>query len=157
KQAIRQTIQSFEGRQGDYEPRNSYERNYIAGTPARIESARTQVALSAINALTVHLGSLTDRRKTLVVAAEGIGRTDRRRGQEYLPTLDTIIRSANKSNVAIYPLDPSDAPTDDAPATALGQLAGETDGRMIRSDLGDGLVRAASDTRGYYLLSFRSS
>src|SRR5262249_55943308 len=106
RQTIRQSIESFDGRRGDYAPRNAYERNYIAGTPARIEAARTQVALSAINALAVHIGSLTDRRKTLVVAAEGIGRVDRRRGQEYLPTLDTIIRSANKSNVAIYPLDP---------------------------------------------------
>jgi VWFA-related protein len=172
KQAVRQTIESFDGRKGDYEPRNAYERNYIAGTPARIELARTQVALSAINALAVHLGSLTDRRKTLVVATEGISRADRRRGQEYLPTLDTIIRSANQSNVAIYPLDPSDAPSDETPAaaqsasapsstaqssTALGLLAGETDGRMIRADLSDGLLRVASDTRGYYLLSFRST
>jgi hypothetical protein len=41
KQAVRQTIESFDGRKGDYEPRNAYERNYIAGTPARIELART--------------------------------------------------------------------------------------------------------------------
>jgi dienelactone hydrolase len=83
-------------------------RELIAGTPARIDAARNQVALSAINALAVHLGSLTDRRKTLIVATEGVGRSDRRRGQEYLPTLETIIRSANRSNVAIYPFDPRD-------------------------------------------------
>ena len=64
------------------------------------------MALSAINALAVHLGGLADRRKTLVVVTEGIGRAERRRGQEYLPTLDTVIRSANRANVAIYPFDP---------------------------------------------------
>ena len=69
--AVRRAIETFEGRKGEYEPRNAYERNYIAGTPARIDAARNQVALSAINALAVHLGSLADRRKTLVVATEG--------------------------------------------------------------------------------------
>src|SRR4030095_1512239 len=46
-------IEAFEGRKGDYEPRNPYEREFMAGTPPRIESARIQVALSAINALTL--------------------------------------------------------------------------------------------------------
>ena len=70
RDAVRRSIESFEGRKGDYEPRNAYERDYIAGTPARIDAARSQVALSAINALAVHLGSLTDRRKTLIVATD---------------------------------------------------------------------------------------
>src|SRR5437016_280042 len=58
RQAARQAIAAFEGRKGALEPRNAYERNFIAGSPARIEAARAQVALSAINALAVHLGSL---------------------------------------------------------------------------------------------------
>src|SRR5262249_44672624 len=53
--AVRSAIESFAGRKGDYEPRNTYERDFFAGTPARIETARNQVALSAINALAVHL------------------------------------------------------------------------------------------------------
>src|SRR5207248_3247739 len=36
----RAAIESFGGRRGDYEPRNAYERDYIAGTPARIDAAR---------------------------------------------------------------------------------------------------------------------
>src|SRR6185503_2296884 len=67
-------IESFEGRKGSYEPRNTYERGCMAGTPPRIEAARIQVALSAINALTLQLGSMDDRRKTLVVVTEEIGR-----------------------------------------------------------------------------------
>ena len=69
-----------------------------------------QVALSAISALTLQLGSMGDRRKTLVVVTEEIGRAERRRGQD-LPTLDTIVRSANRANVAVYPLDPGETPT----------------------------------------------
>src|SRR5262249_41628099 len=43
RDAARAALQAFEGRRGNYEPRNSYERNFMAGVPARIESARTQI------------------------------------------------------------------------------------------------------------------
>ena len=155
----RRAIETFEGRRGEYEPRNAYERDYIAGTPARIEAARTQVALSAINALAVQLGSMADRRKTLIIVTEEIGRTERRRGLEYLPTLDTIVRSANRSNVSVYPLDPGDAAADasaDPSAAALRALAAETDGRAVAADLAGGLKRAAADATDYYLLTYRS-
>jgi VWFA-related protein len=153
--AVRRSIESFEGRKGDYEPRNAYERDYIAGEPARIDLTRSQVALSAINALAVHLGSLTDRRKTLIVATDTVGRADGRRGQEYLPTLDTIIRSANRFNVSVYPFDPRDAA--DSPSSDLRRLADETDGGEIAADAEPGLRRISADSSAYYLLSFRTS
>ena len=155
--AAREAIAGFEGRKGDYQARNAYERDFIAGTPARIDAARTQVSLSAINALAVHLGSLTERRKTLIVAAEGVGRADRRRGQEYLPTIDTIIRSANRSNVAVYPFDPREAAAGDASAEGLRRLADETDGRAIAADAEPGLRLVTADSSAYYLLSFRTA
>ncbi len=155
--AARAAIDSFAGRKADYTPRNAYERDYIAGTPSRIDAARNQVALSAINALAVHLGSLADRRKTLIVVAEALGGSERRRGLEYLPTLDTIIRSANRSNVAVYPFDPSDAAADAAADGALRRLADETAGAAIAADAQSGLRRAASDAGAYYLLSFRTA
>ena len=153
RDTVRRAIESFEGRKGDYEPRNAYERDYIAGTPARIDVARAQVALSAINALAVHLGSLADRRKTLIVATDSVGRSDRRRGQEYLPTLDTIIRSANRSNVSVYPFDPGG----ERPGEDLRRLADETVGGEIAADAELGLRRVAADSSAYYLLSFRTA
>ncbi len=157
REAVRRAIGSFEGRKGDYQPRNAYERDYIAGTPARIDVARAQVALSAINALAVHLGSLTDRRKTLIVASEGVGRADHRRGQEYLPTLDTIIRSANRSNVAVYPFDPREGAEAPVAVAELRRLADETDGEAIAADAEPGLRRVTADSSAYYLLSFRTT
>src|SRR5262249_12092708 len=74
-----EAMRTFEGRRGAYEPTNAYERNFMAGVPARIEAARAQVALSAVNALAVHLGTYADQRKTLIVVSEGIGRVERRR------------------------------------------------------------------------------
>jgi VWFA-related protein len=156
RDAARRIIETFDGRKGVYDARNAYERDYIAGTPARIDAARNQVALSAINALAIHLGSLTDRRKTLVVATEGIGGADRRRGQEYLPTLDTIVRSANRSNVAVYPFDPREARAGEPADEGLKKLADETDGRAIAADAESSRRAAAADAGAYYLLSFRA-
>jgi VWFA-related protein len=158
--AVRRTIESFEGRKGEYAPRNAYERDYIAGTPARIEMARNQVVVSAINALAVHLGSLTNRRKTLVVVTEGVARAARR-GQDSplatLATLDTISRSANRANVSLYTVDPREASADHADQDALGSIAAVTDGQIIAGDLDAGLQRAAEDSSAYYLLTYRSS
>ncbi|HEV3140736.1 MAG TPA: VWA domain-containing protein [Vicinamibacterales bacterium] len=162
RDAARKIVDEFSGRKGDYTPRTSYERNFIAGTPARIEAARTQVGWSAINALAVHLGSLGDRRKTLIVVADGVAAPERRRGQD-LPAVETVIRSANKSNVAIYTVDPREAPADDAAAGAanvLRGLPGDTDGRAIGGDLDSlsrGLTRAAADAASYYLLTYRAA
>ncbi len=157
REAVRRAIESFEGRKGDYEPRNAYERDFIAGTPARIDAARAQVALSAINALAVHLGSLTDRRKTLIVATEasaapigGAGRSicrrstrssDRRTG----PTC-RCIRSIRAT-----------PPTAPSAGAELRRLADETDGGAIAADAEAGLRRVAADSSAYYLLSFRTA
>jgi len=154
--AARAAIQQFEGRRGEYEARNAYERNFMAGTPARIEAARTQVALSAINALAVQLGTVDDRRKALIVLGEGMNRADRHRGLEYLPTIDTIVRSADRGNVAIYPLDPAGERSDDAGADTIRGLAGKTAGQAFASDIDAGLRRALDDSSAYYLLTYRA-
>src|SRR5262249_7863141 len=58
RDALRHAIETFDGRKGDYTPRTAFERNYIAGAPARIEQIRAQVVTSALNALVIHLGKL---------------------------------------------------------------------------------------------------
>jgi VWFA-related protein len=148
-------VAAFEGRKGEYQPRNSYERNFMAGAPARIDSARTQVALSAINALAVHFANYPDRRKTLLVVSEGVGRSgERRRGMEYLPTAETIVRSAQRANVSIYALNPAAEFTD---ADTLRDLAAATAGGVATADLGSGLKRAMDDASGYYMVAYRAS
>jgi VWFA-related protein len=158
REAALAAIRSFDGRRGDYEARNAYERNFMAGVPARIEAARTQVALSALNALAVHFSSYPDQRKTLIVVSEGIGRAERRRGLEYLPTIETVMRSAQQANVAIYAVNPGQALP--VAEDRLAQLAADTAGRAIVLD-GDGagsaLHRALDDAGGYYLLTYRAS
>jgi VWFA-related protein len=159
----RQIVAGFEGRKGDYTPQNTYERNYMAGTPERIEMARTQVSVSALSALAVHLGSLGDLRKSLVVVSEGLERTPRQRGREYLSTVDSTLRAANRAMVSIYPIDPRASVPDTSAAederAVLRTLASGTDGRFIdgTGDLGPALSRIMADSTTYYLLTYRAA
>ena len=160
-----QKLESFDPRRGDYQPRTSFERNYIAGTPARVESARAQIATSSLEALATELGSLSAARKTLIVVSQGFARSTRRRGDEMLPSLESVVLAANRAHVSIYPFDPSEQPTtvvtsDGAQGDAikwrdaLQSLADGTSGRMISGpgDVESGLKRAIDDSRGYYEL-----
>jgi VWFA-related protein len=157
---IRQDIEAFEGRQGDHTPKSATEQNYIAGTPERIEQLRAQVATSALNAIADHLGSLGQQgRKTLVVVTEGLPKLERRRGFESLPTIDGVIRSANRVNVAIYVVDPRQPPIDSAVTAGvdtLQSLAASSGGQYIaHADLQVGMRPIATDSSRYYLLSYR--
>jgi VWFA-related protein len=165
RDAARRIIASLEGRKGNYAPRTDYERGYMSGAAERIEAARTQIAVSALNALAVRLGALNDRRKTLIVVAEGLDEAlPRRRGQEYLATLDSVVRSANRGNVSIYPLDPR--PTSAAALDrggsdldSLESLADGTEGRIVATssedeDLAAPLRTVMADARAYYMLSY---
>lgn len=159
RQAAWQAIAAFAGRKGDYTPRDAYERDYMAGTPAAVDAMRRQVTVSALNALAVHLGwASADARKTMIVVSEGLGQTARRRGLN-LPTVESIVQSANRSNVSIYPIDPrDDAAAADAGFETLETMASETDGLSIANAgaLEAGLRRIASESGTYYLITYRS-
>ena len=166
---IRHAIETFEGRKGDYEPRNAFERNFIAGAPARIDQVRAQVATSALSALVTHLGKLNDGRKAVLMVSEGLGRTARRRGLEGLPTIDSVVRAASRYNVAIYALNPQEArdPAESGDADeraapdrdTLRALADGTDGRVAidAAHLDETVRQMVADSSAYYLLTYRSS
>jgi VWFA-related protein len=159
RQTLVQTIAAFEGRKGQYEPRNAFEQDLIAGTPQRIEAVRSQIATSALNALATHLAGLGAARKSVIVVSEGFTRSPRRRGDEALPTIDTVIRTASRGHVSIHPYDPAtDLPDPPAGRDMLRALADQTEGRLIldASDPAAALVRLVSGSDAYYLVSFRS-
>ena len=178
RDVVRHAIDTFQGRRGEYDARNAFEQNFIAGTPARIEQVRTQVATSALNALVLHLGRLSDGRKSVVLVSEGLSAGSRRRGSDLmqtLPTIDAVVRSANRYNVSIYPVDPqqtsSSAPgtpgadrqasDGDIAAQTLRTLADRTDGQAIADDakgtLDGGLRMMVTDSSAYYLLTYQSA
>ena len=122
-------VEGLDGRRGEYTARNDYEKNFMAGDPSRIDAARDQVVLSALNALAVNLGETDDGRKNIIIVTEGIGRPPRNRGQEYLATLEGAIRAATRSLTTVYVVDPRVEAPDDAAAAerqAMQTIARQT-------------------------------
>jgi VWFA-related protein len=159
--AAAREIESFDPRKGNYEPRTPFERTYIAGAPTRIDAARGQIAISALNALATHLASLGDGRKTLVVVADGLGRRARSSRGEPLPTLETVRRAADAGGVAVYTLEvnrPAEDAGDVGEREALRALAAETGGRAIAptDDPGDAIGAALADASGYYAVTLQA-
>jgi len=157
RDAARRAIAGFAGRRGDYEPRNAYEKNFMAGTPARIDAARMQVAVSGLNALANQLGAAATGRKALIVVSEGLLRSERRRGQEFLATVDTVARSAYRATVAVYFIDPGGAADADRGRETLRALATDTGGASLTGDIDAGLQRVAAELSGYYLLTYQAT
>jgi VWFA-related protein len=69
--AVERALQQFTGRKYDYTPKNQYEENYAYYPTETVERIRNQVSLSAIRSLIVHMGSLKEGRKTLILVSEG--------------------------------------------------------------------------------------
>ncbi len=147
--ALTSVIDKFEGRRGDYMPRNDIEANYSMEPAWRVEEIRSQVVGSAIKSACYHLGTLNEGRKSLIVVAESLA----------LPGTDLreLIEAANRNNVAIYPLDPHGLGAFGA-SDVLRSLADETNGRAIveRNDLDTALGAVLRDSSAYYLLGYNS-
>jgi len=64
-------IEKFLGRKYDYRPENELERQYAYYPVETQEQIRVRVSLSAIRGLIVHMGTLKEGRKQLIVVSEG--------------------------------------------------------------------------------------
>jgi VWFA-related protein len=69
--AVMRAVQQFMGRKYDYTPRNQFEEKYAYYPTEVVERIRNQVSLSAIKSLIVHMGSLKEGRKALLLVSEG--------------------------------------------------------------------------------------
>jgi VWFA-related protein len=152
KFALTSVTDKFEGRRGDYMPRNDMEANYAMEPPWRIEEIRNQVVGSALKGLSYRLGTVNEGRKSVIVVAESLalGASD----------LREVIDAANRNNVAIYPLDARGLSVG-SPFGAydvLQALAENTNGRALtgRNDLSVGLGAVLRDSSAYYLLGYNS-
>src|SRR5437773_8195021 len=90
-------IREFKGRRGDYQPIRPVEEEHLRH-PRDIESIRRQITSSALQGLAIHLGAIKQGRKTVLFVSEGF--------VEPISELQDLYQAANRSNVAIYPLDP---------------------------------------------------
>jgi VWFA-related protein len=70
-QSIIRTLERFEGRKFNYEPKFAQEQRYALYPAEVVERIRRQVSLSAIEGLSIKLGSLREGRKAVIVVSEG--------------------------------------------------------------------------------------
>ena len=158
---LHEAIDRFEGRRGDYEPRTAFERNYMIAERGRADSQRAQATWSSLNALALHLANLHVGRTSIVLVSEQADPVPRRRGFESLPSSSSVMRTANRSSLSIYVLDPRDdeqrAATPDEGPNLLKVLADDTDGALLNpADFNAGLKRMMADASSYYLVTYRS-
>ena len=129
-------LNKFEGRKYDYRPRNDIEEQYAMYPASVVERIRNQVSLSALEALSMHLGSLREGRKAIILVSEGYSnilppqlqdpiasmpglgnpnkgsaagiddRTAFFANVDIQSDLREVYNSANRNNTTIYSLDP---------------------------------------------------
>jgi VWFA-related protein len=210
-QSVIRSLERFEGRKFNYEPRNYTEERY-ANYPAEVvERIRRQVTLSALEGLAIKLGALREGRKAVVLISEGFtsvlppqmrdpiasmpgfGNPSRRNPNagvgniqeeraDFMGQVDIqqemreVFNAANRSNTAIYAVDPRGLSTGEFDISenvglqrsneslrqtqdTLRVLADETDGRAIvnRNDLARAMKQIVTDSSAYYLLGYNSS
>ena len=159
--ALRQAIETFEGRKGDYAPRTDFERRYMAQAPAAVAAARAQIVTSALRAIGTSLSQRSDARAAIVLVSDGFGRM--RTGRNMPANLQAAIRVANRAAAPVYAFAPALAPPapDEAreePAfAALTALTTETGGQLVvgPAELARGLTRLAADLDAHYVVTYR--
>jgi VWFA-related protein len=155
REAIKQAIASFEGRQGNYTPRTPLEEEAIGRAPALAERSRAQVVLSALRALASRLGAAPGR-SAIIVVSEGFAQPPGAFAGRTLPDVGVVERFANRYNVPVYGFDPRVAPPP-APEDrqALATLAVQTGGTFSAGiDLDTGLRLLARELDSGYVLTF---
>jgi len=135
-EAVVQGIQRFVGRKYDYTPMNEIEQQYANYPTETVERIRVKVSLSALKGLIVHMGTLKEGRKSLIVVSEGFTYMvppQMRSPNSQMPALGNlgggfdqltedranfsatvdmqqelreVYDEANRQNVSLYPVDP---------------------------------------------------
>ncbi len=146
-------IHRLKGRRGLYTPpRNLAEEAHLA--IGDIERIRSEVTISALEAMAVRLGGLREARKAIVFVSEGP--TGLRR--DWYTRLQALSRAANNANTAIYTVDPRGL-TQRPSSDILAEIAVNTDGRAIlRSNAPERLLgQVFRHLSAYYLLGYEST
>lgn len=148
RHALGEQVRKLVGRRGVYLPPRSAVEEAHMERPRDIPRLRAEVTASALKAAAVHLGTLREGRKAIVLLSEGF----------FLPntaqtTLREVVEAANDSNTAIYTIDPRGLSSFSSPL--LEGLASETGAeRFHTNDLVGALKRVVTQSSAFYLLGY---
>ena len=160
---LQRAIETFEGRKGDYAPRTTFERNYMAQAPAAVQSARAQIVTSALRAIATALPQIASGQAAIVLISDGFGRS--RTGRDLPASLQSVVRIVNRADAPVYAFTPSllrpvegeGAPPPDPAFVALRTLTGDTGGQIFAgpSELETGFDRMMRDLESHYVVSYK--
>ncbi|MEZ5293630.1 MAG: VWA domain-containing protein [Vicinamibacterales bacterium] len=144
-------LKTYEGRNDNFIGRSPLEESQnLSRNPGRV---RSQVVISALRSLVMHLSGLREGRKTLLVVSQGIPLTW---DISLEPDFQDLLREANRGNVVIHTLDPRGLGQGTFVHSTLYRLASETGGQAIvnTNNLERGLEQVVRDASHYYLLGY---
>lgn len=145
------SIRTYEGRNDNFIGRSALEESQSLSR--NIFRVRSQVVITALQALVMHLSGLREGRKTLVVVSQGIPLMF---DISLEPDFQALLREANRGNVIIHTLDPRGLGQGTLVHSTLYRLANETGGQAIvnTNDLARGLQRVIRDASHHYLIGY---
>ncbi len=149
--ALVRELRTYEGRLDNFIGRSVLEESQ--NLTRNVMRVRSQVVISALQALVMHLSGLREGRKTLVVVSRGIPLMF---DVSLEPDFQALLREANRGNVIIHTLDPRGLGQGIYVHDTLHRLAGETGGQAIvnTNDLSKGLTRVIRDASHHYLIGY---
>jgi len=75
RDSLVQAVRQFEGRKGDYLPRNEFEERYAYYPAATVERIRDDVTMGALTGAAIRLGGMKEGRKSIIYISEGFTAT----------------------------------------------------------------------------------
>jgi VWFA-related protein len=151
---LAEAIRTLRGRSGEYMPPRSVVEEAHMQAMGDIERLRSEVSLSALKSAAVHLGSLREGRKSIILLSEGM----RGLGRDEARIISDLIEASNASNTAIYAINPRGLTMRRMRSFDMMEaLAAETGADYTSSnDPGQALLRVVKQSSAFYLLGYAS-
>jgi VWFA-related protein len=164
RDTARKAVAAFDGRKGDYTARTAFEQQYLGRSPEAVRSARAQIVMSGLRALTMRMGELDGDLGAIVLVSEGFNADVPRSRERRLPDLQGLVRAASRARLLLYAFDPAAAavPVADSEADdgkTIQAVAKQTGGQAVAAgdDLESGFQRVSRDLDSYYVLTYHST
>lgn len=144
-------IHRLQGRYGVYlPPRSRVEEEHLRAR-RNIEVIRSEVTISALKAVMMHLGAIREGRKSLILVAENLGPI------RQADLVSDLMRTANHTNTGIYAFDPRGLQIGRTRGALqlMRALAAGSGGRAYSSnDMSSDLESVVARSSAYYLLGY---
>jgi VWFA-related protein len=149
---LAERVRTLQGRSGIYSPVRSVLEEAHMYAREGVERIRSQVTLSALKAAAVHLGTVRQGRKAIILISEGM----RGLGRDEPSMISDLIQAANDSNTGIYTLNPLGLTmTRSGRFDMLQALSTETGAESFTTnDFDRALRRVVVQSSAYYLLGY---